>query len=183
LRVLVVAVVIVVIVAAGVFLYVVQPVRPAAPSWERMDGGGNTCPDPSFLLNTNILSPSPVIGNLVANDTYSAGCYRFTASDTYSDGGSPGSAYVNVSVWPATGPGSWSSPPPANATLCGAPPPGAEGGGCVYIPPPAFFAQGLNGPDGSVDLTIGMPVSNYTVEVWEWVGGTESEYGLTVTES
>ena len=136
-------------------------------------GGGAACPDPSFLLNPSIHDPPPDIGWVSSDYFYSGECYHFVAYTPYSTGAPLGGAKVNVSIWPATGPGSLGSPPPANFT-CGSSAARPDPDVCVYVPPPTYWAEGLTGSDGTIQLTVGMPIANYSAEVWEWIDGTES---------
>jgi hypothetical protein len=136
-------------------------------------GGGASCPNPAFWSNPSIHDPPPSIARVKANYSYTGVCYNFSALTSYSSGEPLAGAVVNVSIWPATGPGSWGSPPPANFT-CGMKTAADSTDVCVYVPPPAYWASGITGGNGTLELTIGMPLANYTAQVVEWIDGTET---------
>ncbi len=166
-----------------------SPVRllgppPGGSGSSTFSGGGGTCPNPSVTVRNAITNPPPPIGWPATEWYYSGGCYHLLVYAPLADGGPLGGALVNVSIWPATGPGSLGSPPPANWT-CGPPPPGANGGGCIYVPPPRYFAYGLTGSDGFSAITVGMPAGNYSVGIDDWIDGTTSAGGgsMNATET
>lgn len=149
---------------------------PGGPGTTTFAGGGGTCPNPSVTVSKAISDPPPPVAWPAAEWYYSGGCYHVLIYGLLEDGSPLASALVNLSIWPATGPGSVGSPPPANWTGCD----GASAGApavCIYVPPPEYFADGLTGNDGFADLTVGMPTGNYSVGLHDWIDGTTSGGG------
>ncbi len=155
---------------------------PPPPRWVEQNGGGNTCPNPSFLVNENNIVPTPDIGAVTGSYSYSSGCYVFALHATHANGAPFPGVFVGAWIRPATGPGSYGAPPPPGFT-CGLPPPGANGGACVYVPPPEFYANGTTGSNGTAVVTIGMPTANYSVQLYAWIGGTDRTGGGALNQT
>jgi hypothetical protein len=147
----------------------------ATPQIKSASGGGGSCPNPSFTFNAAIYNPPPDIGWPAAVYYAEGGCFHFEVYTPYTGGGPLPGALVNISVWPVSGPGSLGSPPPANWSC--STPPGGEPGGCVYIPPPLAWADGVSNASGWAAMTVGVPMGNYTVSLHDWIAGTDSGGG------
>lgn len=137
--------------------------------------GEANCPNPPPVFNSSFNSSPPAIGWPASEYSYSGGCYRVLVFEPLQTGAALAGALVNVSVWPASGPGSYydSTPPPGYSCQ---PPPGALPGACFYVPPPKQWADGVTNGSGVSVVALGLPLGSYFVSVSVWIDGTDSGF-------